>query len=535
MSHVVTAGELLDGQVSLEVECLDRIYLSGFVNSLQTAGGVVYFLHQHRGFPVASPAVFKQIGDRFRRSVGSYAEANRIPVVRLKASDRNADVMRPYLDKAAAGGRSRVAAIGTAQEPQIVWTARQRDTDPGKPPQFSFTKENRRVTVYYFYLWDEDFGAAFIKICAYFPYPVKVWVNGHEWAKRQAVKAGVGFTELSNGFASCSDPDALQAICDRLQPGTVEVFFARWMARLPVPLTGADQDAGFWWDLAMRQVEVSRTLVFSAPRHARAFFEALIADNIDIGRPERAEIVFKRSPRGAKARGTFKTAIDRHAAQVTLNIFYKNSRVKQYLKDGRALRVETVINDANDFGCGRLLRNLTELQARGRDCNRRLLHAERAGQGCVLANPVFERIARPSVTADGRRAPAMRFGDPRTQALAGALCSSLGAATGITNRSLRALMTGLLGSPYTMGQACYDLARLRRNGLITRRPHANTYDLTPDGLKFAVFYTKVHDRVLAPLFAAGQPQAPPQLRGALRAIQHHIDDRLDTARLPRAA
>jgi hypothetical protein len=535
MSHVVTAGELLDGQVSLDIECLDRLYLSGFVNSLQTPGGVVYFLHDHRGFPVASPAVFAQIGDQFRRAVSSYADANGIPVVKLKAADRNADVMRPYLDKAAAGGRSRVAAIGVAREPQIVWTARQRDTDPGKPPQFSFTKENRRVTAYYFYLWDDDFGGAFIKICAYFPYPVKVWLNGLEWAKRQAAKAGLAFTELSNGFASCADPDALQAICDRLQPGTIEVFFARWMARLPVPLTAADQAAGFWWDLAMRQVEVSRTLVFSAPRHARAFFEALVADNIDIGRPERAEIVFKRSPRGAKAGGVFKTAIDRHTALVTLNIFYKNSRIKQYMKDGRALRIETVINDAYDFGCGRLLSNLDELQARGRDCNRRLLHAERAGQGCVLANPVFERIAHPSVTTDGRKAPAMRFGDFRVQALAGALCSSLGAAAGITNRSLRALMTGLTGAPYSMSQASYDLARLRRNGLITRRPHANTYDLTPDGLAFAVFYTKVHDRVLGPLFASAQPQAPPPLRAALRTIGQHIDQRLADSRLPAAA
>ena len=110
----------------------------------------------------------------------------------------------------------------------------------------------------------------------------------------------------------------------------------------------------------------------------------------------------------------------------------------------------------------------------------------------------------------------MRFGDSRVQALAGALCVTLCAVTGITNRSLRALMTGLLGAPYGMTQACYDLARLRRNGLITRRPHANTYDLTPDGLAFAIFYTKVHDRVLAPLFAAGQPQAPPQLSAALQ-------------------
>jgi hypothetical protein len=129
----------------------------------------------------------------------------------------------------------------------------------------------------------------------------------------------------------------------------------------------------------------------------------------------------------------------------------------------------------------------------------------------------------------------MRFGDSRVQALAGALCVTLCAVTGITNRSLRALMTGLLGTPYGMTQASYDLARLRRNGLITRRPHANTYDLTTDGLAFAIFYTKVHDRVLAPLFAAAQPQSPPQLRDALNAIEHHIGQRLAAARLPPAA
>jgi len=129
----------------------------------------------------------------------------------------------------------------------------------------------------------------------------------------------------------------------------------------------------------------------------------------------------------------------------------------------------------------------------------------------------------------------MRFGDSRVQALAGALCVTVGAVTGITNKSLRALMTGLLGTPYTMAQASYDLARLARNGLITRRPHANTYDLTADGLKFAIFYTKVHDRVLAPLFTAGQPPAPPPLRDALRTIERHIDQRLADARLPTAA
>ena len=87
----------------------------------------------------------------------------------------------------------------------------------------------------------------------------------------------------------------------------------------------------------------------------------------------------------------------------------------------------------------------------------------------------------------------------------------------------------------SMAQASYDLARLCRNGLIARRPHANTYDLAPDGPKFAIFYTKVHDRVLGPLFADAQPQAPPQLRAALRTVEQHIGQRLADTRLPAAA
>ena len=311
---------------------------------------------------------------------------------------------------------------------------------------FSFAVSQRRVTCYYFYLWDDDFGPAFVKVCAYFPYPMKIWVNGHEWAKRQATKAGIGFTELSNGFATCADPAALQAICDRLGPGAIRVFAERWWSILPLPLTEHDRAAGYWWELSMRQVETSRTLVFDAPRRARGFFEALVADNLDIGRPELIELIFKRGQRrGAKASGEYKTKIVTYGTEVNVNAFYRHSRIKQYLKDGRALRIETVINDPDDLGCRRRLGHLDELQARARAINTTLLDTERVGQGCVLASPAFERIAQPTLTEDGRRAPALRFGDPRVQALAGALCTSVLAVTGITNKSLRALMTGLLG------------------------------------------------------------------------------------------
>jgi hypothetical protein len=532
-SNPVTVSDVLDGHVKLDLDCLDRIYLNGYVPNLQVGGQVVLFL-RHRGFPIPSGACMQQIGDVFRRSVDSFALANDIPMVKLKAADRNIDLMRPYLDRAAATGRSQVAAIGVAQEFQKVFVARKRDTDPASVPQFSFDKVDRRVTVYYLYLWDDDFGPAFVKICAYFPYPIKVWVNGHEWAKRQAGKAGIGFTALSNGFAATDDPAALRAICDRLGPGTITVFFERWMARLPLPLTQADRAGGYWWELSMRQIEVSRTIVFTQPRYARAFTDALITDNLDLGRPDTMEIIFDRRVQ-ANTGGEFKTKVVTRGVEVTVNAFYKHSRIKQYLKQGRALRIETVINAPGDLGCQRRLHNLDELQTKARACNRRLMEAERVGQGCVLASPAFERIAHPTVTPEGRRAPAMRFGDPRVQALAGALSVTLCAVTGITNRSLRALMTGLLDASYTAAQASYDLTRLRRNALITRHPGTNTYRLTADGLRFAIFYTKVHNRILRPLFAVDQPHAPPTIREALATIDRHLTDQLAHARLPAAA
>jgi hypothetical protein len=205
----VTISDVLDGQVKLDLECLDRLYLHGYLARLQVGGQVIQFLN-HRGYPVPSPACLQQIGDAFRRRVASFAEANHIPLVPLKAADRNIEVMKPYLGRAAATGRSQVAAIGVAQEPQRVFIARKRDTDPSKPPQFSFDmKTDRRVTVYYFYLWDQGFGPAFIKICTYCPWPVKVWVNGHEQAGQQARKIGLGFTELPAG----SPPVTIRHCC----------------------------------------------------------------------------------------------------------------------------------------------------------------------------------------------------------------------------------------------------------------------------------------------------------------------------------
>jgi len=158
----------------------------------------------------------------------------------------------------------------------------------------------------------------------------------------------------------------------------------------------------------------------------------------------------------------------------------------------------------------------------------------RVGQSCAIETALFERISQPYVW-DGQRTGALRFGDARAMALAGALCLTLHAVAGFNHRSLRALVAGLLGTTYTSAQMTYDLRRLRLHGLIARFPRSRTYMLTPDGARFAIFYTKVHDRLLAPLFAADQPPAPLPLRRALHVIDTNLDNYIDHARIRPAA
>jgi hypothetical protein len=191
MAAPVSVAELLDGHVALQVECLDRIYLNAYVPKLQTSGGVVWFLTEHRGNPIASPALFARMGERFRDDVKRFAMAGDIPLIRFGKGDRKIDVVRPLLEAAERQQRPGVVAVGVAQEFQNVIVGAKHPSAADKAVQFSFRKEDRRVTCFYFYVWDDDFGPGFLKLCAYFPYPGKVWLNGHVRHEAPSIRAEV--------------------------------------------------------------------------------------------------------------------------------------------------------------------------------------------------------------------------------------------------------------------------------------------------------------------------------------------------------
>ena len=163
----------------------------------------------------------------------------------------------------------------------------------------------------------------------------------------------------------------MQAIADGLDAATIEALLRKWLARLPHPFTPEDQEAGYRYDLSILQAEFSLTQVLDAPRQGRLLFEQIIRDNLDIGRPSQVQLLFlrritKRTP------GRFRTRVITDGVVPSLHIDYKSSRVKQYHKEGRALRTETTINDTRDFGIGKRLHNLPALRQLAFSANRRL-------------------------------------------------------------------------------------------------------------------------------------------------------------------
>ncbi|MGH3305505.1 MAG: hypothetical protein ACRDOK_28350 [Streptosporangiaceae bacterium] len=526
---------LLRDHVTLTCRPVDRIFLQAYVPRLQSVGMVCQFLRWQRGYPIPSSAAFGKIGDGCVAEVHEFAKANGIPVRHFVRGEKKKQIARPYIEAAAAGGGSKVALIGIAQEKASVWRSwKARGQEHAAHPHMEWGRQMAFINHFYFYLRDAEWGPAFWKTNAYAPWPVWIWLNGHEWAKRQLAKAGVGFTALDNGFASCQDPALLQRLCDRLGPGAVTGFFWRWQARLPSPFTRDDLRAGYVYDLAFRQFEISGTRMFGRPAAGRAFFEGLIRDHLDPGRPDQVSLVSGRKIRlagPAPAPGTFRTKVITRGVDPEITCYYKSSRIKQYFKEHRALRTELVICDTRDFGVGRRLTyaSWNALRDVGDHANQRLCDAEAADALPAPDVATLNQVTRPSLTTEGQHAPALRFGDARVMAVLAAITGFCHLITGFDNHALAQRMRSLLDEGYSSRQATYDLRRLRRKQIIYRIEGTHRYQLTPAGRAVAVLFTKAYGRILGPGLAALDPGLPGDLakRSPLATAWKDLDRQLD--------
>jgi hypothetical protein len=529
MAHSV--AELQAENVCFELECIDRMYLNCYVPQLTSAAGVASYFRNYKGHKFASTKDAVETSAAFKRNVMSFAKQHNIPIHRFQKGQRKDTVMQGLLKdfKASQG----VVFIGIAQEKASVpRTIRKRFGEgDGTIPWIDYT--TAMVNFYYFYCVDEDFGPFFIKFCSYFPYGGKLCINGHEYLKRQLARRGIAFEDLDNGLLSCAEPATAQRIADGFDEQKIERFFRKWLKLLPHPFPAADRKAGYTYRLSILQAEFALTQVWDRPVHGREFFEQVIRDNIDLGRPETVQLIFARKMRKTTATdGRCRTRIVTEGVIPSLHVYYKNTHLKQYhktWKKGAALRTETTVNDSYDFGVGRLIKNLPQLRAIGFAANRRALEVETVSHDNRIGAQAFDGLQAPVTNHEGQRAAALRFGDRRVQAMLAVLLLMSLQIEGFRNRQLRPLLAQMLGleeDQITQGKMSYDLRRLRLHGLIERIPKTHRYRLTRSGLGVAMFYQRTYSRLLRPALSIidGEPAGDNSAQAkALQRLQLAMD------------
>ena len=525
MTVARSVAEVLRDHVVLEIEAIDRMYLNVYVPLLQTAGAVATYLRNHRGQRFASTAAVAPMTEAFVRNIEDFVRREGVDLVTFEKRQRKDEVTQQYLRHFE--GVEGVLYVGKAQEKaRVVRTERRCDRTTGATFPW-IVESTAMVNHYYFYCIDEDFGPFFLKFCSYFPYNAKLCINGNEYLKRQLTKRRVAFEALDNGIKSCAAPKLAQRLSDGLSAAKIDQLLRKWLRRLPHPFPPRDRAAGYRYDLSILQAEFSLTQVLDQPVTGRVFFEQVIRDNLDIGRPSQVSLVFDRRI-SRRTPGQFRTRVITEGVVPSLHVDYKRNRIKQYHKEGKALRTETTINDTRDFAIGRRIENLDKLRKVGFAANRRLLDVQRIGHDCFIGEASFQDMQRP-VTVDSQRAAALRFADPRVQALLHVLLLFILVHGTFTHKDLREHLAPLLGhqpSQYSPGRITYDLRRLRLHALIERIPRTHRYRITAKGLRMAMFCTRLYNRTLRPGLAIISPAcASPDLPMAksIRAAETAFD------------
>ncbi len=538
MSLPRSVAEILREHITLEVKCIDRMYLNAYVPRLQYESGVAAFFRQHRGHPFASSALMDPISKAFVAAIQAFGQEQGVPLLTFAKGQRKDDVMAEHLARFT--GSEGVLFVGRAQEKtRVIRTEKRRNPTTGQAYPW-LVRSTAMVNHFYFYGVDRDFGPFFLKFGTYFPYTAKLCLNGHEYVKRQLARREIAFEALDNGILSCANPRRLQALCDGLSAEKIDTFFRKWLHRLPHPFTRQDRHAGYRYELSILQAEFSLTQVLDRPLSGRLLFEDLIRENLDLGRPDRVQLIFDRRVT-RQTPGRFRTRVLTDGVVPSLHVTYKHSDLKQYLKGlapaaaGRGLRTELTVNDTRDFGIGRGLTNLAALRQVGFQATRRLLDVQRLSLDGSIGDVTVEHVHRP-VIVQGHRVPGLRFLDPRVLALFMALVVFRLLPQGFTARELRQHVAPLLGKApreLSLGQLTYDLRRLRLHGLIERLPKQHRYRVTNPGLRVALFVPRLWARTLRPGLATVMPdaaQSDSALRRAFERLEHAMDDWCEATR-----
>jgi hypothetical protein len=520
--------------IRFQYSCFDRMLLNAVVQTMQRPAMIVGFLDKYRHVPSISKAYFSKVSDDYHGFVRRLADAQQIPIVEPPKGVRREEWVEPFYQRF--GARFGIVVILKSRENARIAVSYATPSGGNR-----IEVVTRFVWQYYFYLRDPEWGRMFVRVSTYFPFNARVCVNQHEWLACQLQHQGIFFRKAANAFVQCADPQRLQHLADSLTSSDLEIPVQRWLREL-VPFyasTDPNRIADCVYRLFASQVEYCTNLVFRRRAALDRMAERLLDLNRCIGRPDKLSTIF--GYRITKRyRGGLKTQIaDHHLGNPVIRSEYKDSSIKQYVRDHRLLRTEATSYNTPDLGVGKSIRNLPQLRHVMRGINDRYLAIQQDVLETYVDRGQLARLREPTITPSGRRTPGLKLDDPRLLAVMQALTCFAHVARGGRFRTSdlhqrAADNLGLTTATYRLSQLRYDLAKLRAKRLVLKIPKTQTYRLTAQGFRVCVLFLKLAHRLYAPFTSAAiRPVTdddilPDHRRAKLDQLYADVDRALDS-------
>lgn len=484
--------------INFHYRCFDRILINASIQTFHEPMRIVYFFQDFRQIDPVTRDVLRDIADQYQNWVTNRSLRWNVPILD-DSEGRRDELMESYFTKAQP---DQIVGIIKAREPASILVSIGKKNGP-----CHLEFKRRWVNQFNFYLNDCKFGRMFVRVCPYFPFPARIYLNQHYWLANRMREEGIRFRQCANAFVSCSDPKRLQQLADSLLPYDLITCGQKWLTCL-VPFFTAKERAstGCQHRLFLSQIEYSDNMVFRRRAALDAISERLLDANRTIGRPDKISVIFGR--RVTKRFGdTLQTTIqDLHLGNPVIRTDYKKDSVKQYVRDRLLLRTEATSYNLWDFGVGKSVENLPKARKTLRQITERYLDVQQDILETFVNRGQLLRLSQPTITSSGKRIPGLKLDNPRLLAIMQAAVRFCNLAIGdsFTTKQIHLPTAEALGcsvDEYKLSSLRYDLSKLRGKGLVQKVPRSRTYKLLPEGYRLCVVFLKLFEKIYAPLTA----------------------------------
>ena len=499
--------KLFASLLGLVYHCFDRLVIQGHLPLLTRPDNIVYFFREVKGiYPITKQALAHRTQE-YQRWVEGYARNHHIPLVwpdpeMKKRGIRKEDVVRPYLKAMERRQQFGVYFIFKSMEVGPTFRAVVPRYPTQDPNYRLIYRISSRYTHFYFYLRDPVLGPLVMTVGSFLPFQSTYILNGHDYIAGELQRRGIRFRKDDNAFLSVSDPQALQAIANRLSPRVIRKRLDYWTWLLGPKFSTSERNA-VWLgrDYSLNQVEYCRNFIFRRHFPIHKIFER--SCELSLFRLTADQITQLFGLRKLKRiRGKLQSQIEKlDHGHHALRIYCKNLVARMYEKFSTFLRLEVCVNRMKDLGLNKGLENLPALRQKLMVVTDRLAGLEGELLNVHVDFPLFQRLALP-LPSGKSKIPGIKIQDTRMIRLLEVLLhggSQLGSWRSANIHAALRSAFALSPKDYTLTQLRYDLRKMKGHGLLERDGRHYSYRLTEKGKKVAALFVLFHKRICGPL------------------------------------